>query len=312
MQDAGAPEKAGYRARLWLRSYLPCRFISFLPRSAPKCQPGDSRLAENNRAVLRLFNGNPLEQPRAVEYMLGAMRSVASKRTWIVLVLLIIAILFIAAWLVRRASVHPQFGLIQITGMAMRSPYPPLTLWQKAEICVRSWLRLQQRYGSKSDYGLQVGTNVLGWSYRNNVPNNRDGYIYMCDVRPKADNGPLWEFALSNKQHLRDVTREDLRCEFYGMNDPRGTNVFGSAWRGRTIIVPEGQIFFARLETNRSVVYVVRLAKQHGVPKEDWATMKTEYVVANDMLPNGVGPANGSQPIRSETNSTSPTAGSRR
>jgi hypothetical protein len=32
-------------------------------------------------------------------------------------------------------------------------------------------------------------------------------------------NSPPWEFALSSRRHLREVTREDLRCEFYGIDE---------------------------------------------------------------------------------------------
>jgi hypothetical protein len=99
----------------------------------------------------------------------------------------------------------------------------------------------------------------------------------MRDVQPAGGNKPLWEFALTSKSHLSEVTRDDLRCEFYSMDDPRGTNVFGVAWYGSSILVPEGQVFFARLISDRSVVYVVRLAKQGGAP--DSATMQIEYCI---------------------------------
>ena len=83
-------------------------------------------------------------------------------------------------------------------------------------------------------------------------------------------NDPLWEFALSNRKRLRDVRREDLHCEFYGMNDPRGTNVFGApysglftrtAWGGHAIRVADDQVFFARLVTNRAILYAVQLGR---------------------------------------------------
>jgi hypothetical protein len=67
---------------------------------------------------------------------------------------------------------------------------------------------------------------------------------------------------------------------FTAKNDPRGTNVFGTNWGGSTIIVPEGQIFFARLVTNHSTVYIIRLAKQGGT--QDLGTMKAEYMVVTN------------------------------
>ena len=98
---------------------------------------------------------------------------------------------------------------------------------------------------------------------------------------PNGHNEPLWEFALSPKRNLRDVTRADLRCEYYGLNDPRGQDKFGSDWYGTSIGVPEGQVLFARLITNRSVVYVIRLAKESGT--QDKATMQIEYLIESGM-----------------------------
>ena len=135
-----------------------------------------------------------------------------------------------------------------------------------------------------AQYGLPVGSSLLGWSHAWNSPPKRTGYIMMRDVRPTGGNKPLWEFALTSKSHFSEVTREDLRCEFYGMDDPRGTNVFGAAWGGSSILVPEGQVFFARLVSDRSVVYAVRLAKQDGTP--DSATMQIEYRVFTKHPPN--------------------------
>jgi len=126
-------------------------------------------------------------------------------------------------------------------------------------------------------YGLPVGHSLLGWHHAENTPPECTGYIIMRDVRPTGGNKPLWEFALTSKRQLSEVTRADLRCEYYGMDDPRGTNVFGEAWHESSIFVPERQVFFARLVSDRSVVYVVRLAKQGGTP--DRATMQIEYYV---------------------------------
>jgi hypothetical protein len=112
------------------------------------------------------------------------------------------------------------------------------------------------------EHGLKIGSSMLGWSSHKQKPPKRDGYIYMRDQRPDGGNKPLWEFALTTKARLVEVTRDDLRCEFYGMNDPRGPNVFGSAWEGTAILVPEGQVFFARLVADRSVIYAIYLAEQ--------------------------------------------------
>jgi hypothetical protein len=131
-----------------------------------------------------------------------------------------------------------------------------------------------------SQYGLKVGPALLGWSSHANSPSERNGYIYMRDVSPSGGNKPLWEFSLSTKHRLSDVTRDDLRGEFYGMDDSRGASVFGEAWTpdGSAILVPEGQIFFARLAADHSVVYVIRLAKQGGMGSGK-GTIQIEYYV---------------------------------
>ena len=78
------------------------------------------------------------------------------------------------------------------------------------------------------------------------------------------------------------MTRVDLRCEFYGMGDPRGSHVFGTNWGGHTILVPEEQVFFARPTTNRSVVCVIQLLKQAGGP--DWGAMRIKYFSVRSTL----------------------------
>lgn len=125
--------------------------------------------------------------------------------------------------------------------------------------------------------GLAVGPSILGWSSHAYSSTEHSGYIYMRDPRPEGGNKALWEFALTTKRRLSQVTRDDLRCQFYGMNDSRGPDVFGQAWTtdGAAILVPEGQIFFARLLADRSTVYVIRLARQGGPGGH--GTMQIEY-----------------------------------
>jgi hypothetical protein len=124
-----------------------------------------------------------------------------------------------------------------------------------------------------NEYGLQIGPTTLGWSSHG----EREGFIYMRDVQPSGNNQPLWEFALTPKRHFYEISRNDLKCEYYGMNDVRGPQIFGTAWDGSAILVPEGQMFFARLTSNPSTVYVVKLAKQSG--QAGRCTMQTEYRV---------------------------------
>jgi hypothetical protein len=177
---------------------------------------------------------------------------------------LVITALCGAAWFGHRASVHPEFGRIYTAEMVEDQAYNWQTGWEKSEAKVRRWLHLPQRK-VPPQYGLQIGPALLGWSL--------GGHIYMTAMEPSARNTPRWEFALSARRRLRDVTREDLQCEFYGVNDPRGTNIFGprytgvnthTAWEGHAIRVPDGQVIMARLITNRSTVYVIQLGRSRG------------------------------------------------
>ncbi len=144
--------------------------------------------------------------------------------------------------------------------------HSPIHVAEFSEMTMKHW------------HGLRVGPSVLGWSSHENDSRRRNGYIYMRDDRPNGGNKPLWEFALTSKRRLAEVTQADLRCQFYRMHDPRGPSVFGHAWEGSAILVPEGQVFFGRLVRDRSVIYAIRLAKQGG-PSSGHGTMRIEYKV---------------------------------
>ena len=190
--------------------------------------------------------------------------------------LIIVTMLVATLWFVHRSTVHPQFGRIYTTDMS-ESYKENQTGWQNAEARVREWLHLRARRPKSPngwDAGLQIGPALLGWSLGD--------HIYMNNPLPPSE--PRWEFALSNRKRLQEVTYDDLRCEFYGMNDARGTNVFGPAWEGHAIRVQEGQIFFARLLTNRPVIYAIHLAERGG--NNSWGTMKARYVAVTNIPPN--------------------------
>jgi hypothetical protein len=228
------------------------------------------------------------------------MSTHAGNRKWAALGLLVIA-LFTAVWLGHRAAFHPEFGRIYRAEMVETHSDNWQTGWEKAETTLRKWLHLSQRR-VPAQYGLQVGPALLGWSL--------GGHIYMDAPEPSAHNVPRWEFALSTQPRLADVTPTDLQCEFYGVDDPRGTNVFGTpyqgpttrtAWEGRAIRVPDGQVFFARLVTNRATIYVVQLGRWQYFTNAAGAhngRIRAEYVTVEKQLPNEGGPANGSQQIR--------------
>jgi hypothetical protein len=192
----------------------------------------------------------------------------SSKSRKVVLVFFVVAavvggFIFLVRWANGPVAKHPEFGTIYTATMSEGyMDKGPQTIWQKAEALVR---KLFQPVGepAPSKSGLQVGSALLGWSLHGNSPGSRDGWIYLREMVPRSTgaNPALWEIALSTKRRLADVSSTDLNTEFYGMNDPRGGNVFGTDWNGSAFVVPEGQVLFARLVTNRSVVYVIRLAK---------------------------------------------------
>lgn len=117
--------------------------------------------------------------------------------------------------------------------------------------------------------GFQIGPARLGWS----MHTKNDGYIYLRDMFG-GGNKPLWGIAITKKTRLSEVNRKDLQCIYYGLDDSRGTNVFGSAWDGYAVLLPKGRIFFARLVTNPSVVYAIQLADQKIVDNEGQATIR--------------------------------------
>ena len=236
------------------------------------------------------------------------MRTIALKRRRVAIILVLLAVVFVATWFAGRTPQHPLFGRVHVARMS-ESYSDTEPFWQvrrKLADTARTLLHLRPKgpptgsdHGVNTDYGLHVGPSLLGWSSHANSSTNSNGYIYMRDERPTGGNQPLWEFALSTKQRLSEVTREDLRCEFYGMDDPKGRNAFGTAWEGAAILVPEGQIFLARLVANRSLIYVVRLAKQGGI-RSGRASMQIEYLIATNEPPNNPDAGN-SRPARQLT-----------
>ena len=100
------------------------------------------------------------------------------------------------------------------------------------------------------------------------------GFIYLN--HPLLDNTPYWEFALSSRGRLHEVTRSDVPSEFYGMNDPRGLLVFGQDWNGHTLRVPDGEVLFARVVTNRSIIYAVHVCQRP--PGDKRGRMRVKYV----------------------------------
>jgi hypothetical protein len=131
-------------------------------------------------------------------------------------------------------------------------------------------------------------------------------------------NDELWEFAPCSRASLHDLVVEDFDTEFLRYGDPRIESIFGTdlrlkavgAMNGRGIMVREGQIVLARLVHPPHLLYAIKLTDQKGT--WDRGSIRIEYVEINLHRAEPGGPASGSQSIRSETNSTSEAAGSRR
>lgn len=170
-------------------------------------------------------------------------------------------------WIAYRGPAHPQFGKVYTSELVSSYRSNWQTALEKGEATARRWLHLRQRQ-PPPERTFQIGPALLECTGAGPTNYASTASIYLVNPLNKAE--PLWEFALSTHPNLRAVKPEDLDCEFYGMNDPRGTSVFGlpydgvinrTAWNGDHIRVLEGQVFLARLVTNRSTVYVVQLGK---------------------------------------------------
>jgi hypothetical protein len=181
-----------------------------------------------------------------------------SKRLFAAFAFIVLAGVFF----IQRHAVHPEFGRISESVMAERP-----SVWQQAKYSFRKLVHLPNE---ERMWLLSIGSTPLQWS----SGGAGKGFIYTN--HPLLDDTPLWEFAFSQHSRLSDVHRTDLPSDYFGMHDARGSNVFGADWAGHAIRVPDGQVFFARLVTNRAVVYVVRLADR-GIGEQS-GRMRVEYV----------------------------------
>lgn len=177
-------------------------------------------------------------------------------------------------------------GLAAFLGLQLRQAHPEFGKLYKASMSEHPGRLAQAIIIARKMAGVHVlnkpeffmmGSSPLQWSSGRGVGK---GYIYMN--HPLLDDTPLWEFALIAHKQMAEVHREDLKAEFYGMNDLRGSNVFGTNWRGHAIRVTEGQIFLARVVGDSSMVYVIRLAKQ----EQKGGRMTIEYVSVTNAPPN--------------------------
>ena len=124
---------------------------------------------------------------------------------------------------------------------------------------------------------LRMGPSLLRWSARA----EQMGYFYMEHL-----SAPFWEFAPLQRKQLADVHVQDLNTHFCAVDDPEGESLFGRnkngvKWSGRTVIVQDGDIILARVNTNRSTVYVIQVSEQKRLNSKE--TIRIQYAIATNV-----------------------------
>src|SRR4030095_7448594 len=148
------------------------------------------------------------------------MRAFPLRRKRFAVIVLVLALCGMVWWATQewnsRPSRHPLFGLIYQSEMT-EDEEEARTRPEQIGDALRSWLHLAPR--PVPTRWLKVGPATLEWSAGN--------WIYMREMSTNA-HAPLWEFALCDRKTLIEITREDLRRDFFRIDDSRGTNVFGT------------------------------------------------------------------------------------
>jgi hypothetical protein len=205
------------------------------------------------------------------------MRFTPSKHLFAIFALVAVAAELL--WFSHHQLLHPEFGRVSRTWMV---EHPGV--FEQARFSLRRRLGLPT---ADWIWLLRIGNAPLQWSTGGG---RNKGYIYMN--HPLLDDTPFLEFALIDRDRLREVCRSDLPSDFYGMNDPRGGSAFGADWKGHAMRVPDGQVFLARVVTNRSVVYAIQLGEQGLRNSRGW--MQVDYVT----IPNPPANQPGAAPMR--------------
>src|SRR5256714_2438350 len=164
----------------------------------------------------------------------------SSRKKWVVITVTLLAAALALILITSRGPRHPEFGRIYQThfnetpkGLEKITRGPLHSLFNDTAGCMR------------------LGSTMLFWNLASNASFPKTGYLYFGD-RPLHK----WEFAPCRHTRLGDVTGQDLDCQFYGSQHPRGKAAFGASWRTNALYVAEGQVFFARSVSYPSVIYV--------------------------------------------------------
>jgi hypothetical protein len=148
----------------------------------------------------------------------------------------------------------------------------------------------------------------MEWSVSDSISGT--GWLYF---HKPGTNRAVWEFAPCRRARLEELAARDLQGEFYSMDTVGEQKILDAGKQpSRSFRVRTGEMYFARQVDNTNQIFAVELTNQKGGFLEVHF-MKMEIEQWNSKgASNQNGAANGSQPIRSETNRTSSAAGSRR
>lgn len=100
---------------------------------------------------------------------------------------------------------------------------------------------------------LSLGTNIIWWSAEKK---QGDGTL-SSNILP----GSFWEFAPCTQTHLRAMTPQDARGDFFSYRDD-GTKAFGNDWRTNQLVIHEKQILLLRHSTDTQTVYALQAVEQ--------------------------------------------------
>jgi hypothetical protein len=177
---------------------------------------------------------------------------------------------------------HPEFGKVYRTEAIEAHYNPPSAARIKLTILLPF---IPHPVGPVDTQCLQIGPNKMEWSMRNWII-EKSGYLYCWkhDLGFPITNSAFWEFAPCRSSRLRDVTRADLKCDFYTTGSSRGSFAFGNRWRINNVgdahlLVKPGTVLLARLSQKPSVVYVLSIVRQEHY------RLRVEYVEVDTAKP---------------------------
>ncbi len=119
---------------------------------------------------------------------------------------------------------------------------------------------------------LKLDSELMEWS----TGPGKAGWIY-CYVPHSKEKSARWEFAPSTATEIDQVDLTKLQAVKFYLNDtPQRAAAFGDCWKkGSSLLVTEGEVYFARKNNAPSVVYVLKIKK-----REKWR-LWVDYAIAD-------------------------------